>query len=188
MICKSLIPKKKVWSEFEFKSEKPSPRSQHSSVAIGDNFLLILGGYSGGSLLNDIWLLDIKEAKWKRLLVTSEEKEPKCWSGLPTTDFRVRTSTHTSILLRWASGIATILLVGFCGSEKTYLLHVRPKHGTMEWVRLKTNLVTCTGHSYASAPLSEGITVATFGGLVNEKDGEPGAGRLNSYLRTFDVV
>jgi len=182
--------KKNIWSEFQVKSEKPVPRSQHSSIALGDNYLLILGGYTGRSLLDDVWCLDIKEAKWKRLLITSEEKGPKGWSGLTTTDFRVRPSTHTSVLLRWSSGLASILVVGFCTSDRTYVLHVRPQLGTMEWVRLESNLPPCTGHSYVSTPiaLDGGVRVATFGGLMNDKDGEPGAGRVNSYLRVFDVI
>jgi len=180
--------KKKVWSEVKIEADKPPPRSQHSSIALGDNFLLILGGYTGGSLLDDVWCLDIKESKWKRMLITSEERGPKGWSGLSTNDFRVRPSAHTSVLLRWSSGVGIILVSGFCGSDQTYVLHVRPKLGTMEWIRLKSNLVSITGHSFVSAPLNGGLTVATFGGSVNEKDGEPGVGRVNSYLRTFDVV
>jgi len=187
MIFKSSIQKKKVWSEVQLK-EKPLPRSQHSSIALGDNYLLILGGYTGDDLLDDVWCFDIKEEKWKQLLVISEKKGPKGLTGLSKNEFRVRPSTHTSILLRWNSGVASILVIGFCGSKQTYLLQVCPKQGTMEWTPLKATLSPCTGHSYVSAPINgpEGaLTVVTFGGIINDDKSEE---RNYSYLRSFDVI
>jgi len=187
-----LETKNKSWLELVVGAEKPSPRSQHSAVALGDTHMLIMGGYTGGSLLDDVWCLDIKEAQWKRLIITSDEKGPKGFIGLPTTDFRVRPAAHTSILLRWNSGVGHILVHGLCGSDQPYLLTCRPALGTMEWKRLESTLSSAvTGHSYVSftKPDKESeITVFTFGGIVNEKGGEPGTGRSNSYLRTFDVL
>jgi len=87
--------------------------------------------------------------------------------------------------------VASIVVVGFCGTVETYLLLVRPKLATMEWTRLKSDLWPCTGHSFVSAPMKgqDGeLTVATLGGLLNEENHEPGVGRNNSYLNIFNVI
>jgi hypothetical protein len=188
-----LDTKTKSWKELTTGVEKPAPRSQHSCLPLGDSHLLVLGGYTGGALLDDVWSLDLKEAKWRRLLITSEEKGPKGWSGLSTSEFRVRPATHTSALIRWENGVGQVLVSGFSGSLNNYLLTVRPTLGTMEWKLVKSSLSTSpVGHSYVTFSKTgvegEGVTVVSFGGLLNEKGGEPGTGRTNSYLRLFDIV
>jgi len=132
----------------------------------------------------------MKEPQWRCLILSSDNKGPPGFVGLKKNDFRVRPSTHTSLLLKWNAGLATILVSGLCASEQSYLLNVRPTLGTMEWIPLKAKLPPVTGHSYASVTDRDtnGICVVSFGGLINETTSEPGTGKDNSYLRMFDVI
>jgi len=182
-----LDTKEKKWSEFIVKGQKPAPRSQHSSMALGDNYLLILGGYTGGSLLDDVWCLDLKEATWKRLIIRSSDKGPRGYAGLESEKFRVRPATHTSTLLNWDSKVASILVLGLCSTE-AYILTVRPNLGVMDWKPFKTTFKAFPiAHTYSAFQSKEGTIVNLFGGRMNEKD-EPGTGGKSSYLLSLQIT
>jgi len=185
--------KSKTWTTVSVGSDQPTARSQHSCVALGESHLALIGGFTGESLLNDVWTLDLKLAQWKRLSVTSDEKGPKACKGLKPTDFRVRTATHTSLLLHWdpLSRRGEVLVLGLCESTHPYLLSLYPDKGTLEWKKLKSfPSVSLTAHSYASFPKERnGLTVAAFGGLLSDDQSATTSGdRTYSYLRTFDII
>jgi len=190
--------KSKTWTTLTVGDDAPTPRSQHSCVALGDSYLVIIGGYTGKTLLNDVWMLDLKLARWKRLTVTSEENGPKTVTGLTESEFRVRPATHTSILLNWdmKSKVGQVLVTGLCASNSVFLLSISSQKGTMEWKKGQSSPATALmAHSYVSFPNTtdkgkdKGITVVQFGGFLSpETTSENESGeRTYSYLRTFNI-
>ena len=47
-----------VWKQIIFTGSVPPVRASHSSTVIGENKILVFGGYDGNKFLNDMWLLE----------------------------------------------------------------------------------------------------------------------------------
>ena len=75
-------PKEKSWTEYKIAKAIPKPRNSHSAVII-DSSLLIFGGWSGESVLNDMYAINLngneKTASFKILVDSKIVK----LSGLP---------------------------------------------------------------------------------------------------------
>ena len=53
------------------------PASQHAVAATADNkFMFIFGGYDGGKVLNDLWLLELASMQVRQLEVWAVEDDP----------------------------------------------------------------------------------------------------------------
>uniref|UniRef100_A0A7S3YWE8 protein acetyllysine N-acetyltransferase n=4 Tax=Lotharella globosa TaxID=91324 RepID=A0A7S3YWE8_9EUKA len=56
------------WSVVETTGTKPSPRAQHAAAVVslsnGHEGLVVIGGYNGKSILNDVYSLDLTTLKW----------------------------------------------------------------------------------------------------------------------------
>jgi len=56
------------WTKAECTGDVPSPRSQHSSVLVG-NYIVVTGGYdsiNGIHVLNDVYTLNLKTMRWRK--------------------------------------------------------------------------------------------------------------------------
>ena len=60
------------------KGKKPSPRANHGSCIINDNYY-IFGGWSGVDLLNDLYILDLTTNVWSELMI---EVKPSKRAGM----------------------------------------------------------------------------------------------------------
>lgn len=63
------------WSTLDHSKGEPWPveRAYHAATILnyGQDFpqLLVIGGYSGGGSLSDVWTLDLQSEKWKEVKV-----------------------------------------------------------------------------------------------------------------------
>ena len=62
------------WTKVQIKEKKPAPRSYHTTLCIedphtGHHPLLMVVGGSGGSVLSDVWLLDVINGVWTEVCV-----------------------------------------------------------------------------------------------------------------------
>ena len=57
------------WTKIQIKEKKPSPRQNHTTLCIEDPhtghhpLLMVVGGFDG-SVLSDVWLLDVINGVW----------------------------------------------------------------------------------------------------------------------------
>ena len=62
------------WTKVQIKGKKPAPRNYHTTLCIEDPhtghhpLLMVVGGY-GGSVLSDVWLLDVINGVWAEVCV-----------------------------------------------------------------------------------------------------------------------
>jgi hypothetical protein len=52
------------WKKISATGPLPSPRSQHAMISIGNDKLLLIGGYNGDTVFNDAHLFDLKSKHW----------------------------------------------------------------------------------------------------------------------------
>ena len=63
------------WSKVEHPVGEPCPveRSNHASVCLGYGGnhpqLLVTGGWDGGRVFNDVWVLDVESGHWREVSV-----------------------------------------------------------------------------------------------------------------------
>ena len=64
------------WTKVQIKGNKPAPRRYHSTLCIEDPhtghhpLLMVVGGWGvGGSVLSDVWLLDVINGVWTEVCV-----------------------------------------------------------------------------------------------------------------------
>ena len=64
------------WTKVQIKGNKPAPRSYHTTLCIEDPhtghhpLLMVVGGWGvGGSILSDVWLLDVINGVWTEVCV-----------------------------------------------------------------------------------------------------------------------
>eukprot|EP00456_Euglypha_rotunda_P028414 TRINITY_DN2249_c0_g1_i7.p1 TRINITY_DN2249_c0_g1~~TRINITY_DN2249_c0_g1_i7.p1 ORF type:complete len:386 (-),score=35.75 TRINITY_DN2249_c0_g1_i7:95-1231(-) len=128
---------KGVWDSLEIKGEKPSPRSQHNALLVGDTMIL-LGGYCGKVVFNDIWCLNLKQKPlaWNKMFFTGEPEGPSGVLGLTPTNFRVRPSTHIVALLGYRENTVNLFVGGMCDDPRNWILTLDLKKGTRKWTEL----------------------------------------------------
>jgi len=127
------------WESIEIKGEKPAPRSQHNALIIGD-VMIIVGGYCGKVVFNDVWCLHLKQKPltWSKMRPSSAEPDsPPAMLGLTPTDFRVRASTHVAALLTYRENKATLFVGGMCDDARYWLLSLDFRKGTFKWSEMK---------------------------------------------------
>ena len=58
------------WTKVQIKVKKPAPRNYHTTLCIEDPhtghhpLLMVVGGNDNGSILSDVWLLDVINGVW----------------------------------------------------------------------------------------------------------------------------
>ena len=63
------------WTKVQIKGNKPSPRTYHTTLCIEDPhtghhpLLMVVGGLGVGSVLSDVWLLDVINGLWTEVCV-----------------------------------------------------------------------------------------------------------------------
>jgi len=85
------------WRELKCKGDLPCPRAQHSALVIG-NRLIVVGGYTGKQVLNDVHCLDLTTQEWTR--IETHGTPPTPIEDASAADFRVFPARGTAILLR----------------------------------------------------------------------------------------
>eukprot|EP01006_Ploeotia_vitrea_P010957 TRINITY_DN29015_c0_g1_i1.p2 TRINITY_DN29015_c0_g1~~TRINITY_DN29015_c0_g1_i1.p2 ORF type:complete len:436 (+),score=43.26 TRINITY_DN29015_c0_g1_i1:52-1359(+) len=68
------------------KGDAPKPRAQHSA-ALWNDCMVISGGYTGDSVLNDTWVLDLVSQTWRE--VNCAGTPPVAMSGMTPAPFRI---------------------------------------------------------------------------------------------------
>ena len=63
------------WTKVQIKGNKPAPRYYHATLCIEDPhtghhpLLMVVGGFGVGSVLSDVWLLDVINGVWTEVCV-----------------------------------------------------------------------------------------------------------------------
>jgi len=85
-----------TWEELDDVGEAPKARSQHGTCLMWNRYMLVVGGYSGDWLTNDIFCLDLKHLWWHRVRLAGDVPAPV--NTVPT-DFRVEAAQIGCVVL-----------------------------------------------------------------------------------------
>jgi len=77
--------------------EIPTPRSQHSAVVINDHQMVIIGGYNGYSILNDVYVINLDSGLSQRIECSGNGPLPR---DVDRNDFRVCPAYNSALLMR----------------------------------------------------------------------------------------
>ncbi|KAG9311923.1 hypothetical protein JVU11DRAFT_8184 [Chiua virens] len=168
------------WERIETKV-RPSARSGHR-MAMWKHFIVLFGGfYDPGhrtQYLNDTWIFDTQEYKWRQIEFKEPERKPSPRSGfsfLPTPDGIVLYGGYCKEYTKGKRPVGVIL-------DDTWLLkmtldHALPTPLTLKWERRKTVSSTHTPTARAGCTMALWLAKSTgvmFGGVTDEERGEEG--------------
>jgi len=77
----------KSWKKCETKGTPPSPRAQHSAVMFYDHNLIIVGGFDGKNVLNDVIGLHMPSLTWREWI--THGRSPAVPKNIAQKNFRV---------------------------------------------------------------------------------------------------
>lgn len=140
------------WKKIQTFGDIPSPRSQHSSILVDSKHLLIIGGYCGNKVLNDVYLLDFTTFYWKKLDTFGDI--PPSFS-VSETNFRVYPACFSSCLLLPNSQPHVL----YSGETGTYLLDLT----SLRWSKFDS-LESFKG---ATAVFISDFSAISYGGIKN---------------------
>jgi len=111
----------------------PPPRSQHGAAIIDGN-LIIVGGYNGTQLFNDVHVLNLETRTWKELKPNANSNWPYPVKGLEQTDYRVYPAGFAVVVL---PSMKQLLVYGFVKSLNrndacAYIFNLE----TQNWTRI----------------------------------------------------
>jgi len=87
-----------TWSDVQTHGTAPTPRSQHGACLIWNRFMLVVGGYCGDWLLNDIFCLDLERLLWHKVQPVTGDEIPPAIHTVPK-DFRLEAAGITCSVL-----------------------------------------------------------------------------------------
>jgi N-acetylneuraminic acid mutarotase len=111
----------------------PAPRSQHGAVIVED-YLVIIGGYDGTQLFNDVHVLDLQNNTWKQLKPKANSNWPLPMKGLEQSEFRVYPAAFATVLL---PSKKQVLVYGFVKTKNrnnpcAYIINL----DSLNWTRI----------------------------------------------------
>jgi len=109
-----------MWREVECKGDLPCPRAQHSATLVGDN-LIVIGGFTGDALLNDVHVLNLTSGEWRR--IETKGVPPAERHDISEAAFRVYPARHSATLLTHNKHNKTGFLV-YVGASGIHLLNI----------------------------------------------------------------
>lgn len=62
-----LNPKIKKWISLQLKDDQPDVRHGHVMINHNDEFVYLTGGMNDSRVYDDLWILDLKKMKWKKI-------------------------------------------------------------------------------------------------------------------------
>ncbi|KAH0834643.1 hypothetical protein J3R83DRAFT_10152 [Lanmaoa asiatica] len=166
------------WERIETKV-RPSARSGHR-MAMWKHFIVLFGGfYDPGyrtQYLNDTWIFDTQEYKWRQIEFKESERKPSPRSGfsfLPTPDGIVLHGGYCKEYTKGKRPVGVIL-------DDTWFLKMTldptlPTPLTLKWEKRKTASSTHTPTARAGCTMalwSAKGTGVMFGGVTDEERGE----------------
>eukprot|EP01105_Mastigella_eilhardi_P020379 TRINITY_DN4849_c0_g1_i3.p1 TRINITY_DN4849_c0_g1~~TRINITY_DN4849_c0_g1_i3.p1 ORF type:complete len:583 (-),score=80.28 TRINITY_DN4849_c0_g1_i3:67-1815(-) len=90
-------PTNKTWTELKCTGEIPSGRAQHAAVLLPDGHsMLVLGGFDGTKLLNELYICDLDTCQWRALPAPPKGILPE--GKVPLKDFRVPAARCSAML------------------------------------------------------------------------------------------
>jgi hypothetical protein len=131
----------KQWKHIKCSGDIPTARSQHCSVLV-KRMMVVIAGYDGSSLLNDVHTLNLETAQWKKEKV--EGQAPKRIRLSPT-NFKIYPSQFAAELIYTSGRKSLILVYGICGTKQFRLLeirHINENENEFTWKTIATSDVT----------------------------------------------
>ncbi|KIJ63011.1 hypothetical protein HYDPIDRAFT_113512 [Hydnomerulius pinastri MD-312] len=168
------------WERIDTKI-RPSARSGHR-MAMWKHFIVLFGGFYDPGLrtqyLNDTWLFDTQEYKWRQIEFKETDRKPSPRSGfsfLPTPDGIV---LHGGYCKEYAKGKRPVGVI----LDDTWFLKMTldpslPSPLTLKWEKRKTPQSPHTPTARAGCTMALWATKSTgvmFGGVTDEEQGEEG--------------
>ncbi|KAG6370868.1 galactose oxidase [Boletus reticuloceps] len=169
-----------TWERIETKA-RPSARSGHR-MTIWKHFIVLFGGfYDPGyrtQYLNDTWIFDTQEYKWRQIEFKEPERKPSPRSGfslLPTTDGIVLHGGYCKEYTKGKRPVGVIL-------DDTWFLKMTlspslPSPLVLKWEKRKTPSSTHKPTARAGCTMalwSAKGTGVMFGGVTDEEQGDEG--------------
>jgi len=142
------------WTELKCGSlsQPPTPTAQHTATLFYGRYMLVIGGYDGQWIRNDVYCLDLKLRQWHAVEMKGDL--PKV-QHLPQTDFRVPAVRQSAFLLP-----DDVILVYGC--DGLYFLDMK----SWTWRKVPGEYPALTCHV---AVQSEKNQILLFGGCENQK-------------------
>ena len=100
----------------------PSPRSQHSTILLDSNHILLIGGYNGTTILNDVYVLNLRNFNWSKIETTGTKPPTK---NINIQAYRVYPAYHCIGMM----SVADTKQILYYGSEGAYILNISSR----EW-------------------------------------------------------
>ena len=110
---------KSSWRQLKCTGDVPIARAQHAAVILGKD-MVVVGGFTGDSVVNDIHVLDLVTLQWTR--VDAKGNLPPSQKGIHMSDFRVHPARHTLTALRMSAREDSTCLA-YVGPNGVYLLN-----------------------------------------------------------------
>jgi len=125
------------WNSIKCSGEIPEERSQHNSLIYKDT-LFIIGGHNSDVLFNDIYTLNLKDYKWKKIELQGMPKKVSISNG--------RGNVSNMFAAQFSSFIikSNLYIYGLCGEIKLKVFDLESKEFVDEKKSLYGGKYSCS--------------------------------------------
>jgi len=150
-------PTNNHWTKIPVKGKKPSKRAQHAAVFLEPiQTVLIIGGFDGTNVLNDVWGFSLTELTWKEWITRGCELPAE--RGLSQSNFRVLPASSAAFLMEASGASRKAKYVVYYSRSGAHVLNCKG----WEWGKVGSNLRPMGGFS---AALLDDHSFVFYGGI-----------------------